>query len=654
MQSRSPTSTGLFSPSANAAILAATIVSALYFGRSVFIPLALAVLLSFVLSPLVVLLRRVRVPRGAAVATVVVLFVAAIGLLGMAMARQVTELANDLPRYESTLREKLKSLRTGVAQSGIVDRATETLKQLGKELDQKPGDTTGRSTGTTSVGDGPQPIPVEIHQPPERPLDTYQRIMAVLLAPLTTTGVVLILVIFILLQREDIRDRVISLVGARDIELTTAALNDAAFRLSRLFLAQTGMNAAYGAVIAIGLWTIGVPSPLLWGIIAALMRFIPYIGGIFSAVFPILLAAAVDPGWTMVFWTLALFFVVEPLVGQLIEPMVQGQTTGLSPLAVVVSAVLWTALWGPIGLLLATPLTMCLVVLGRHVEGLAFLHTILGDQPALSPPEIFYQRLAAGSSAEAADQAERELKTVPLLDYYDSVALPGLKLASLDANRGTIDAERMAELHDGVMVLLDDLSDQPVDQPAELSGEHNEPDAGSDADQPKPTVIPVLQDSDLAPGWSGEPAPVLCLGARSPLDTAAAEILAQLIRRHGVRAAVASTSRLAELARLDLSRVKLVWISSMDAAQSHAHIRFIIRRLRRSAAPDLVIAGGFWGSPGTSASAESTAINLQAHDLTNAVRMTVTLAGALHESDASQVSDVQAGTGRQLRVLPAG
>ena len=613
----------LLPPSANAAILTSTIVAALYFGSSVFVPLALAVLLSFVLSPLVVLLRKLRLPRGAAVGVVVALFVTAVTVLGMAMARQVTQLANDLPRYESTLREKLKWLRTGVTQSGIVDRATATLKQLGKELEQKPTEPSASTPVPPIAVEGPRPIPVEIHQPPERPLDTYQRIVAVLLAPLTTTGVVLILMIFILLQREDIRDRVIRLVGARDIELTTAALNDAASRLSRLFLVQTGLNAAYGLVIALGLWVIGVPSPLLWGIIAALMRFIPYIGSIFSAVFPVLLAAAVDPGWSMVAWTLGLYIVFEPLVGHLIEPMVQGQTTGLSPLAIVVSAVFWTALWGPIGLLLATPLTMCLVVLGRHVEGLAFLDVILGDQPALSPPEIFYQRLLAGSSAEAADQAERVLKSTQLLDYYDTVALPGLKLASLDANRGAIDDARMVQLRDGVMVLLDDLSDQPVD----TSDRELTSDAASEPDEKIRPALPVLQESDFAPDWSGKTPPILCLGVRTPLDTAAAEILGQLIRMHGVPATVATSARLAELGRINLAGVKLVWLSSLDATQSHAHLRFVIRRLRRSA-PDVIIAGGFWGSTGANALADEAMINLEAHDLATAVRLTVTLASA--------------------------
>ncbi len=336
--------------------------------------------------------------------------------------------------------------------------ATSALKGLSQELDQPSPAQPDSNTATSQ-----RPSPVEIRQPPDRPLEIYQRILTALMTPLTTTAIVLIMVIFILLQKADFRDRVIRLAGTRDIQVTTAALDDAASRLSRLFLVQTALNASFGVIIAIGLWIIGVPSPVLWGVFAGLMRYVPYVGSIFSAVFPILLAASVDQSWSMAIATIALFAIVEPLVGQFFEPWVQGQSTGLSPLAIVVSAVLWTTLWGPIGLLIATPVTMCLVVLGRHIEGLSFLEVILGDEPALSPAEIFYQRLLTGSSAEAAEHAEKHLKSASLLDYYGDVALPGLRLAAVDAERGALDEPKMIELREGVTMLLDDLSDQPFD-----------------------------------------------------------------------------------------------------------------------------------------------------------------------------------------------
>jgi predicted PurR-regulated permease PerM len=219
------------------------------------------------------------------------------------------------------------------------------------------------------------------------------------------------------LQQQDLRNRMIRLAGAHDLQRTTAAIDDAGQRLSRLFLTQLALNAGFGLVIGLGLWLIGVPSAPLWGILAMTLRFVPYIGAIISAIFPLLVAAAVGPGWSMVLWTAALFLIVEPIVGHVIEPMVYGQSSGLSPVAVVASATFWTWLWGPIGLVLATPLTVCLVVLGRHVEQLKFLEIMLGDRPALSPTEVTYQRMLAGDPMEAAEQAETFLKEQPLVSY---------------------------------------------------------------------------------------------------------------------------------------------------------------------------------------------------------------------------------------------
>ncbi len=607
---------------ANAAVLLTVIFGGLYFASSVFVPLALAVLLSFVLSPLVVSLRRWRVPRAVAVGVVVVGTVIGVGGLGLAMARQVSQLGADLPKYESTLREKLKSLRIGMAQNSLVDKATATLKGLTKELETQSGPAS--RAATTDVVDPSKPIAVEIHSPPERPLDTYQRILSVILAPLTTTGLVLVLVIFILLQREDIRDRVIRLVGAGDIQRTTAALNDAAFRLSRLFLVQTALNVGFGVVITLGLWIIGVPSPVLWGVTAALMRFIPYIGAIFAAVFPLLLAAAIDPGWSMVIWTAALFLIVEPIVGHLIEPLVQGQNTGLSPLAIVMSAILWTALWGPIGLLLATPLTVSLVVLGRHVEDLTFLDVILGDEPALSPAEVFYQRLLAGSEVEAADQAQEILATTAPLTYFDTVALPGLQRAALDAERGRIDDTRMIALRDGVKVLLDDITDAPkaasAAAPSAPKTDATEADTGAVSTEATPSP-----EITLKPEWRSETPAIVCIGVRTPLDGAMADILAHLIDGHGMTSRSALMKSASDIGKLDFTDVRLVWVCAVDADRARAQIRYLVRRLRR-AAPHVSLIGGMWKSAADASSAEATGVQFHSTDFKDAIRETLAFA----------------------------
>ncbi len=592
------------------AIVAGALTAALYFGKDVLLPVTLAVLLSFVLSPLVNRVGRVA-PHGVAVGVVVIVTVAAVGAIGFALAHQVLQLGSDLPRYETTLREKLKTFRTGAAQNGVIDRATATLRGLGQELEPRKLETADPPSATTAPPE--RPIPVEVRQPPDGPLQIYQRIIQALLAPMTTTVIMLIMVVFILIQKDDIRDRVIRLGGTRDLQVTTAALNDAATRLSKLFLAQTILNSAFGVVIAAGLWIIGVPSPVLWGVFAGLMRFVPYIGAFLSSIFPILLAASVDPGWSLAIQTIALFAVIEPVTGHFIEPWLQGQSTGLSPLAIVVSAVLWTSLWGPIGLLIATPITMCLVVLGRHIQGLSFLDVILGDEPALAPDEVFYQRLASGAFSQALDQAQDFLKTGSTLEYFDTVALPGMRLAAHDAERGVIDQSKMIELREGVDLLLDDVitgqaasapvADVTDDDEAALAARH-----GGDSIQ-------------LDPAFQGEHAAVLCLGAKTYLDLAAAEVLAGLLSSKGINARSASVTKLSELRNLDLSHVKLVWICSIAPAGAQAHMRYLARFIRR-AAPNVIIGVGFSEGVGT----EIAGIKELAVDFTAATLSTMRLA----------------------------
>ena len=266
---------------------------------------------------------------------------------------------------------------------------------------------------------------VEVHEPDPTPMQLAERIITPIVDPLSTTVIVLIVTIFVLLQREDLRDRLIRLFGSSDLHRTTTAMNDAARRLSRYFLIQLGINATFGLIIGIGLFVIGVPSPLLWGTVGLLLRFVPYIGAPLAAVLPLALAGAVSPHWSMMLWTAGLFAATEAIMGQVVEPLLYGRSTGLSPFSVVVSATFWTWLWGPIGLILSTPLTLCLLVLGRHVERLEFLDVILGDRPALTPVESFYQRMLAGDPDEAHDQAEVLLRDRPLSSYYDEVALKG-------------------------------------------------------------------------------------------------------------------------------------------------------------------------------------------------------------------------------------
>ena len=360
-------------------LFAVVIVGCVYVGREVLVPMALAVLMSFVLAPPVDFLQRWYVPRSLAVIGVVLLAFAGVFSLGGLMISQVDQLASDLPRYQSTLREKIRNLRGVAVGTGTLERASEVLQNLSQEIDRPSAVAPTAATPATMPRSPDRPIMVEVKQADPGALQTLAALIAPLIHPLATTGIVVIFIIFILIQKQDLRNWLVRLAGARDLQRTTAAIDDAGQRLSRLFLTQLALNAGFGLVIGTGLWFIGVPSAPLWGMLAMILRFVPYIGPPISAIFPLVLAAAVGTGWTMVLWTGALFLVVEFIVGNAIEPVVCGHSTGLSPVAIIASATFWTWLWGPIGLILATPLSVCLVVLGRHVDRLKFLDVMLGD-----------------------------------------------------------------------------------------------------------------------------------------------------------------------------------------------------------------------------------------------------------------------------------
>jgi len=578
-----------------AAAVAAIIIGTLYFGREVFVPIALAILLSFVLAPLVRLLQRWHIPRGLSVISVVFIAFMSIFALGGVIATQVAELAGDLPQYQFTMREKIKSLRGTAATSGTLERAADVLQDLGKELN-KPKDPATSPTIQPPVptpAQEPRPIPVEVRQPPPTALESIAALISPLLRPLTTTGITAIFVIFILLQREDLRNRFIKLAGSRDLQKTTAALDDATTRLSRLFLIQLALNTAFGVVIGTGLWIIGIPNPVLWGILAAVLRFVPYVGAAISAVFPLTLAAAVDPGWAMLLWTAALFLVVEPLVGHVIEPLLYGHSTGLSPVAIITSATFWTALWGPVGLVLATPLTICLVVLGRHVERLEFLEVMFGDRPALSPSELFYQRMLAEDPSEAVDKAEEFLKASSLSAYYDEVALPALKLAQNDIARGALDRVQSEKIKAAVVEVVDDLVDQDDQKPVSETINDAEATAALETVHDETLDLPVVERADLAPQWQGDK-PVLCVAGRGPLDEAAAIMLGQLLEKHGLGARVegADAVAISNIFRLDTAGIGMVCLSYLDAG-SPARMRYAIRRMRRRL-PQAQILLGCW------------------------------------------------------------
>jgi len=551
---------------AHGLLICALIIAFLYIGRPILEPLVIASLLAFILSPLIRRLRQWGVWRVPSVVLAVVFTFAVLAALGTVIAIQITQLAEALPTYETNLRSKIRALGTGRLTSGALERASGTLKDLQEEISKAPASATA----------GQKPMLVEVRQPEPRGLETIATLVRPLLSPLAMTALIVLFLIFILLQREDLRDRFLRLAGTADLQRSTAALDDAGARLSRFFLMQTILNAGFGVVIAAGLWLIGVPNAVLWGIFAGLMRFVPFVGGIIAAFFPMLLAAAVDPGWSMVIATAGLFLVAEPVAGHLIEPLVYGQHTGLSPVAIVVSTLFWTLLWGPVGLLLATPLTVCLVVLGRHIETLQFIEVLLGDEPALEPEERFYQRLLAGDGTEAADMAERGLHDLALSAYYDAVPMRALGLAQSDAAQGKLTHEKQLQVRDTIEEVVEELREDPAAsvQP------------GDD--------VPVLDREQVERAWSPGRA-VLCLASRSPLDEAACLLLAQLLEKHGLSARVQPFADVvsARSFKLDALDAPLICLSYFGAVGSPAHVRYLIRRLRRLM-PNAHFLAGFW------------------------------------------------------------
>jgi hypothetical protein len=354
------------------------------------------------------------------------------------------------------------------------------------------------------------------------------------------------------------------------------------------------LNAAFGLTIGGGLALIGIPNPVLWGILAAALRFVPYIGAFIAAAFPLALAVAVDPGWTTVILTAARFLIVELIVGQVLEPLLYGHSTGISPVAVVVAAMFWTWLWGPIGLLLSTPLTVCLDVLGRHIDRLRFLDILLGSKPALNPPEIFYHRILSGNPDEAFDQAENLLKTQSLSNFYDDVAIEGLRLAAIDAQRGALDRNSLEKIRAAVDGLVADLSqfDDLMPSAGVIEGataDESEPEAS------QPEELPVLGRDELQGAWASDTA-VLCIPGPSPLDEAATVILAQILKKHGLGVKVEKHQVVSSgnVFHLGGDGVALVCVSYIDVGDAPLRVRAAIRRVQRQI-PNATVLVGLWG-----------------------------------------------------------
>jgi predicted PurR-regulated permease PerM len=566
----------------NALLIGVIVVAILFFAREVLIPLALAGILSFMLAPPVRALQRLRLPRPLAVTIVVLIAFAAVFELGRVLATQVTSLAEDLPKYQATISQKIEGLR-GSGGGATLERAQAVLRQLDKKIKDAQSRASQEEAAPTAPAPGRRLIPVEVHEPIGGPLQTLIALISPLLGPLATTILIVVFIIFILIQREDLRDRLIRLVGTTDIPHMTAALDDAGHRLSHLFLTQLAINSGFGAAIGIGLWLIGVPSAFIWGVLAGILRFVPFVGPVLGLIFPLILAVAAGSGWSMALWTVALFAALEGVTGQVIEPVFEGRTTGLTPVAIIVAATFWAWIWGPVGLVLATPLTVILVVLGRHVEGLKFVYILLGDEPALSESQALYQRMLAHDPMEAVEHAKAFMTAHSLSQYCDDVAKPALALARQDTDRGALEGEHLAGFHKTVESLF-----------ADIAHEHRvlkrEARANEEA---RPGSLPIVQADQLTGRWTSA-APFVSIGCHDGLDEAAASVIATLAQTHGVPARVERPHVLtaAHLDNLDLSGAALICLSCLNL-KTPARIHYAARRIRMKA-PHAKLMLGLW------------------------------------------------------------
>ena len=425
----------------------ATLLAVLYFARDVLVPITLAFILSLLIAPLVRALRHVGLGQTVSVLAAVIVLALSFGAIGGVIGSQLVGMAGSLPQYERTLEVKLETL-----DRLTVRRVNAFTAQAGRVLNNRTPEPPQPAMLQPDI-DRTTPIPVELHEAPANSWQVLQRLLGSIWVPIEMAGIVLVVLVFVLLEQEALRDRFIRIAGGTDIRLTTLVLNDAGERLSRFFVSQFAVNFSVGVLIWLGLSVIGLPHPMVWAASTTLLRFVPYIGIWIAALCSAILAAAVDVGWSMAIATLGLFVLVELIASQLVEPQLYGHTTGLSPLSVVIAAIFWSWLWGPIGLIVSTPLTLCLLVAGRHIKALSVLDILLGDTQALTMPQRFYQRALSADADELIARAREFLKRDTFANYCDLVLLPALHLARLDLESGTISKEQQMRVR-GAMVAV--------------------------------------------------------------------------------------------------------------------------------------------------------------------------------------------------------
>jgi predicted PurR-regulated permease PerM len=503
-------------------IAGATVLALLYFAREVLVPVTLAVILSLLIAPLVRALRRLGLGQTGSVLTAVLMLVLSFSLFATVIGAQLIGMTGSLSRYERTLEHKIEALNNLTMRR--VSSLTAQADRVLNRAETAPPPTLNKPEGASAA----VPIPVEVHEAPANPLQLIERVVGSIWVPIETAGIVLVVLVFVLLEREALRDRFIRIAGGTDIRLTTLVINDAGDRLSRFFVSQFAVNFGVGVLIWIGLRLIGLPHPMVWAALSTVLRFVPYLGIWIAAFCAALLAAAVDAGWGMGLETLGLFLVVELIAAQLVEPQLYGHTTGLSPLSVVIAAIFWSWLWGPIGLIVSTPLTLCLLVAGRHVKALSLLDILLGDTQALTMPQRFYQRALSGDSDEIISGARAFLKGNSFADYCDLVLMPALHLARLDLEAGAISPDQQAKVRSSMVAVIAAIGGASA-RPSQRRLRSTVLDKSSVGRQ-------LRQERQLTSGRFQGPLEVpagsviVCVGLGSMADDLATELLVRILR----------------------------------------------------------------------------------------------------------------------------
>ncbi len=540
----------------------------LRFAQDVLVPIAFAVLLAFLLSPLVVRLVRAGLPKAAAIIMTVTFSFSIIGGVGWLVSSQAISLVRELPNYEQNLQRKIARLKQPHTPS-FVSRMTGMVENLRREIKAPSPEKEAQAAADPT----PKPVPVEVRPTETAPWEVAADIVRPFLRPLGVAGIVIVFVVAMLFQREDLRDRFIILVSAGKLNVATQAVDDAADRVSRYLGMQLVVNALYGVPMGIGLYFIGIPNALLWGLLATLLRFIPFLGPWISAMFPLALAIAVDPGWTKFFYAAGLIVVMEVVSNNLIEVVLYGASTGISNLALLVAAVFWTWLWGPAGLVLSTPLTVCLLVLGNYVPGMGFLSMLLGSQPVLEPPAQFYQRMLSRESEDMFELAARHIEEKSVEEFYEQVFVPALLMSEVDRHGGTLPEARQRFIFQASRELIEELDRQ--DEVAKV--------------EPKGDTA-----RNEAPAISTEPPVVLNVAARDEPDEVVGLMMCHLLRRRGIPAGILPlTAPLADaFSACERGDVRVILVSALPPS-AVGSARQMCRRLRQKC-PHARIIAGIW------------------------------------------------------------